>query len=99
MSEPAAPAIARKVRGPSVSIYIDGTGGNSEISVSCDFECAEEYRCPFALAPEMPMKPGARCAFRDFSNCPKPAARLAALERAAGILSRRIKAEREEVEQ
>ncbi len=98
MSEPA-PAIARKVRGPSVSIYIDGQGGQSDISVTCDFSSEDEYRCPFAMAVEMPMKPGARCAFRDYGRCPRAAARLESLESAARILARRIKAEREEMEE
>ena len=93
-----APAI-RKRYGPSVSVYIDGNGGQSDISVSCDLAQETECLCPFALGFEMPMPPGSRCILRNFTDCRAAAARLAALESTARIVARRIKAEREEMEE
>lgn len=91
--------MSAKRYGASVSIYIDGNGGESDCNVSCDLSQDDEYRCPFAVGYEMPLPPGARCHFRDFSRCPRHAARLAALESARRILAREIKAEKERGEE
>ena len=50
--------IKTKHLGPTVSLYIDGRGYGSDLTVSCDFSVDEQYKCPFGMFVVHPPREG-----------------------------------------
>lgn len=86
--------------GVTVNLYLDGSGyGSTDITLSCELNSDDQYKCPFMMTDIMPPKPGSKCAFKEGYTCLKAVASLDALKRAEACLKAEIKRINAEIEE
>ena len=90
-------ATIQKRYGITLNLYLDGTGGASDLSLYCQHNSGTAYLCPYALGEIMPMEDGTMCALKRDGACPRHAAQLDVLKRAKSVISARIKEVEEEL--
>lgn len=83
--------------GVTLSLYLDGTGGDSSLDLYCEHNSGTAYLCPHALGEIMPMEDGTMCTFKRDGQCSRYAAQLDALKRAKSVIAARIKEVEEEL--
>lgn len=83
--------------GVTLSLYIDGTGGDSSLDLYCEHNTGTAFMCPYAIGYTNPLPEGEMCMMKCNSQCPRYAAQLDVLKRAKSMIAARIKEVEEEL--
>jgi hypothetical protein len=91
--------MSRKAKnfGVTVSLYLDGTSGESSLDMYCEHNMDTAFRCPYAIGYMNPLPEGEMCQMKHDSQCPRYAAQLDALKRMKSMIAARIKKVEEEL--
>ena len=90
-------ATIQKRYGVTLSLYLDGTGGESSLDLYCEHNSGTAYLCPHAVGYVNPLPEGEMCMMKRDGRCPRYAAQLDALKRAKSVIAARIKEVEEEL--
>ena len=83
--------------GVTLSLYLDGTGGDSALDLYCEHNTGTAFRCPYAIGYTNPLPDGEMCMMKRDGQCPRYAAQLDALNKAKSAITARIKEVEEEM--
>lgn len=83
--------------GATLSLYLDGTGGESSLDLYCEHHSGTAHKCRYAIGYENPLPEGQMCMMKRDGMCPRYAAQIDVLKHAKSIIVARIKEVEEEL--